>query len=38
MQVSRELKRTIITISKMDKRHGDFYHGLVLANAYSMLW
>jgi hypothetical protein len=31
----RELKKTVVTISKGDKRHINFYHGL--ANAYSTL-
>jgi hypothetical protein len=34
LQVSRELEKTVITISKIDKRHNDFYHGY----AYSTLW
>jgi hypothetical protein len=36
LQVSRELKKTVIAINKMDKRHNDFYRGSV--NAYSTLW
>ena len=36
LQVSRELKKTIIAINKMDKRQNDFY--LASANAYSTLW
>jgi hypothetical protein len=31
----RELKKTVITISKVEKRHNDFYRGS--ANAYSTL-
>jgi hypothetical protein len=34
--VSRELKKTIIAISKIDKRHNEFYSGS--ANTYSTLW
>jgi hypothetical protein len=36
MQVSRELKKKVISINKMDKRYNNFYRGS--ANAYPMLW
>jgi hypothetical protein len=36
LQMSRELKKTVIARSKIDKRHNNFYHGS--ANVYSTLW
>jgi hypothetical protein len=38
MQVSRELKKTVIAISKMDKRHNDFYHGYATPCCGDLLW